>query len=589
MQSAAGKVLVALYSATENRRLRNDLERLSTEFSENDVRTILETVHTGAVIGRYAIESARRRDELPVKHFGYLLQELWAQADRTLGTVSVAASYLDASIVSIAAFSPSELDRQAAESKRGPRRDTLDRALAGPQTERLVRIGRRVAEVAGYRSHIYATRAQRPWTALDNLEATLREGFSFEPFLAAEAVNQSSRRVTELIADGPRIERGAEAMARSARANRPGPPADQDTEARPEWVWPPETEGPYLSHSLEPFQPPEAEEEGGRYLVRYGTDREPTTRSGSLDFLPSPDPANRLHYGTCVVNIPVGHRFGSVATSWWRRWMIGGGDDRLKLEAILPAQGEMEFVGQLDQALDDVEDSENTILIYIHGYNTTFRQAAIRTAQMGFDLKVDGATAFFSWPSAGRKLAYAKDAATIEASEARFVDFVSVLATRTQATKVHLIVHSMGNRLVARSIGVLEPILQRSGVSLGAIVLAAPDIDVRLFLGLAAAYPNIGAHTTMYVSRADKALALSAAIWRTPRAGFTPPITVAPGIDTVDVTDIDVSRLGHGYYAAAHPVLYDIREVLNGQYNPGARLRLREVVSGTNRYWRIAT
>lgn len=226
-------------------------------------------------------------------------------------------------------------------------------------------------------------------------------------------------------------------------------------------------------------------------------------------------------------------------------------------------------------------------MLFVHGYNTTFAQAAIRAAQMGFDLKIDGATAFFSWPSAGAGIAYPYDYATVEASEDNFVEFVRTIATQSQATKVHLIVHSMGNRLVARCIARIEQMLTPRKVSLGAVILAAPDIDVRLFRMLAVAYPKVSPSTTMYVSRADKALALSRALWKTGRAGFTPPITVENGIDTIEVTDIDVSRLGHGYYAAAHPVLYDMRDILNGRHDPALRLRLRAVTSGSRRYWRF--
>ena len=48
-------------------------------------------------------------------------------------------------------------------------------------------------------------------------------------------------------------------------------------------------------------------------------------------------------------------------------------------------------------------------LLYLHGYNTSFEEAAIRAAQIGFDLKVPGATAFFSWPYFARAEALLHD------------------------------------------------------------------------------------------------------------------------------------------------------------------------------------
>src|SRR5262245_31066233 len=91
-------------------------------------------------------------------------------------------------------------------------------------------------------------------------------------------------------------------------------------------------------------------------------------------------------------------------------------------------------------------------LVFLHGFNVTFEDAAIRAAQIGFDLKVLGATAFFSWPSRGRVTAYPADEATIEASEPAIADFLVDFAANCGAEKVHLIAHSMGNRGLLRAL-----------------------------------------------------------------------------------------------------------------------------------------
>jgi hypothetical protein len=63
-------------------------------------------------------------------------------------------------------------------------------------------------------------------------------------------------------------------------------------------------------------------------------------------------------------------------------------------------------------------------LFFLHGFNVTFTDAAIRAAQIGYDLKVSGATAFCSWPSRGSVAAYPVDEASIEASEQAITDFL---------------------------------------------------------------------------------------------------------------------------------------------------------------------
>ena len=62
-----------------------------------------------------------------------------------------------------------------------------------------------------------------------------------------------------------------------------------------------------------------------------------------------------------------------------------------------------------------------------------------------------------------------------------------------------------------------------------------------------------------------------------------------PDIDTIEVTNIDLTLLGHGYYAEAEAVLYDISELLKHDADPDKRLRIRPVPSpdARSRYWTI--
>jgi esterase/lipase superfamily enzyme len=92
----------------------------------------------------------------------------------------------------------------------------------------------------------------------------------------------------------------------------------------------------------------------------------------------------------------------------------------------------------------------------------------------------------------------------------------------------------------------------------GQIFLAAPDVDARYFKMVASVYPQVSDRTTLYVSARDKALGASKFLHDNTRAGHIPPITVVPGIDTVVGTDISLDFLGHGYFAEAFNVLYDM-------------------------------
>jgi esterase/lipase superfamily enzyme len=183
---------------------------------------------------------------------------------------------------------------------------------------------------------------------------------------------------------------------------------------------------------------------------------------------------------------------------------------------------------------------------------------------------------------------YPADIARVEASETQIADFLTAVATRSGARKMHVIAHSMGNRGFGRAVARITAQAAATGaVRFGQIILAAPDVDVDLFKQLAAVYPRISDRTTMYVSARDKALEMSRWLQDSDRAGFTPPVTVLQGIDTVEVTNIDVTLLGHGYYAEAEPVLYDMKELIDDGTPPERRVRIQARRQGAARYWAI--
>jgi esterase/lipase superfamily enzyme len=189
-------------------------------------------------------------------------------------------------------------------------------------------------------------------------------------------------------------------------------------------------------------------------------------------------------------------------------------------------------------------------------------------------------------------LAYTSDEDRIAASEDEIADFLMRIADDAGATRVHLLAHSMGSRGLARAAQRIAAGAASSaataGVRFGEIILAAPDVEVSLFRDLARHYQSIAQRTTMYVSAKDKALHVSGLLHGSVRAGFPPPITVVPGIDTIEVTDVAMTLLGHGYFAEAEPVLHDMHEVLRHSTPPDKRPRLRPVPeSGAPEYWRI--
>lgn len=326
------------------------------------------------------------------------------------------------------------------------------------------------------------------------------------------------------------------------------------------------------------------------YTVWYGTNRKPTNSSvPQSGFTNDRDSDGTVHYGFATVAIPKSHTFGSVGTPWWKRWAkMKFQDDHLKILSLHETENADEFFSHVRHELEELERSDRQIMLYLHGYCVSFDEAAVRAAQIGFDLKVGGITAFFSWPSSACFEGYFADADRIAASEPAITSFLIRLTQDTGAKTVHLIAHSMGNRGLARSIQRITGDASRTGIRFGQIILAAPDIEVSLFRDLAAIYPRISERTTMYVSAKDRALGLSKWLQDSDRAGFTPPITVVPEIDTIEVTNIDLTLLGHSYYAEAEAVLYDMSDLLAHNTPPGRRPRTRPASKGVDsKYWVI--
>ncbi len=309
------------------------------------------------------------------------------------------------------------------------------------------------------------------------------------------------------------------------------------------------------------------------YPLWFGTNRKPVdTENISKGFSREID--NKLHYGICKVAVPKSHKIGSTGSSWWEKLQtFTFKDDRLKLQSeSLEILAEALFWANINQELKEHEINERSALVFIHGYNVSFKDAAIRAAQIGFDLQVPGITAFYSWPSQGKLTGYITDGETIEASEKYIAEFLLNLAQKSEIEKIHIIAHSMGNRGLLRAMQqILAQVKTATDISFGQIFLAAPDVGVDLFKDLASAYHQLAERTTLYISSKDKALATSALINQHPRAGFFPPVTVVEGIDTVQVSKIDLTLLGHGYFADARVLLEDMRDLLVNNTSPEKR------------------
>jgi len=309
-----------------------------------------------------------------------------------------------------------------------------------------------------------------------------------------------------------------------------------------------------------------------RRLVRvwFATNRKPCEGGSPAEPFSADESADTLSYGHCSVFIPKSHRPGSTGSAWWRRWIRLEADDTLALRATVRLARERFWPLLADKLATWWKPGERNVFVLIHGFNVSFAQAAVRAAQIGYDLKLPGEMAFYSWPSKGGVMDYSADEATIGASVGQIATFLDELSQRSGAERIHLFVHSMGNRGFLAALERLAA-LRRPALRLGQVFFCAPDEDTRIFADKTQAFPCQAENRTLLVSPDDKAVALSRWKHQADRVGIVPPLRQYDGIETISVTGFGLLDLGHGYFAEAEQVILDMREAIADQKRAGAR------------------
>ncbi len=318
--------------------------------------------------------------------------------------------------------------------------------------------------------------------------------------------------------------------------------------------------------------------------VFYGTDRAPTgSREPSEFFGRDPGP---LSFGYCDVSIPAGHKKGELESP--KIWKFEFREDPKKhvvLMNVEPVDGPR-FISELQRTVwqsirrretpEGVEISGGEALVFVHGFNNTFEDAARRTAQIAYDLDFQGATIMYSWPSQGSPTlwAYKNDGKLAGWSQEHLVAFLAGIARESGARRIHLIAHSMGNRVVAETLRRLaEYFVSGKLPKLNQVILTAPDIDAQYFkTEIAPKITQTAERITIYSSSED--LALKASSWvnrlsrhRLGEAGKE--LTTFPQYQNIEVIDAssvqtDLFAFRHSYHADSPTVLKDIELVLQG-------------------------
>ncbi|MEO0465481.1 MAG: alpha/beta hydrolase [Pseudomonadota bacterium] len=226
---------------------------------------------------------------------------------------------------------------------------------------------------------------------------------------------------------------------------------------------------------------------------------------------------------------------------------------------------EADFIELIQLRLGGATQTEGHAIVYVHGFNVPFRNAAFRAAQLKYDTGFDGPVMFFSWPANQSAFAYLNDQTDADLSVdalARFLRLAHHTVTEQNPdAEVHIIAHSMGTRVTAQALSRIASFEDDN--LFGEVIFAAGDLDDSLFTEWIGSATHLMDGVTLYASNMDGAVAVSSVLRNLTapfgtqddpkrRIGFfdgdgapaTYPAIVDEARPEFRVDTIDISRIG---------------------------------------------
>ena len=237
---------------------------------------------------------------------------------------------------------------------------------------------------------------------------------------------------------------------------------------------------------------------------------------------------------------------------------VGLGDWRL--DQIEPVSGE---VGDLLAQAGGGGD----VLVYVHGFKQTFETAALDAARLSDGIKFRGRTMVFSWPSKAGLFDYAYDRDSAMWSRDDFERVLSSIVSAPGAGRVHIVAHSMGTMLTLES---LRQLYARYGDTatgrIGAVVFAAPDIDMDVFSSAIHRIGPLAGKITVIAATNDRALALSGQLaGGMTRVGAAEKAAIEQlGVRVIDASDTGWGIINHDLFLSNADVQRVIRRSIDG-------------------------
>jgi esterase/lipase superfamily enzyme len=286
-----------------------------------------------------------------------------------------------------------------------------------------------------------------------------------------------------------------------------------------------------------------------------------STRKGESGAAAQQASTEGTRYALTTLTFPPGHQPGAIEQPIWgaanpaKHVVVAG---RRELDAD-------EFHAELASHVSGRIGVNRDILVFVHGFNTTFADARWRAGQIAADSHFGGVPILFTWPTRGELLGYASDKDSATASRDALAELLQDVAKTPGVGHIHVLAHSMGCWVTMEALREIAIGGDHDlNGHLGEIMLAAPDIDMDVFgKQMARVQP---AKVTVFATANDRALSLSSFIADTrPRVGGINPSDPKDkaaleqvGAKVYDLSSFSDGFIDHAVYADAPDVIHSI-------------------------------
>jgi esterase/lipase superfamily enzyme len=249
-----------------------------------------------------------------------------------------------------------------------------------------------------------------------------------------------------------------------------------------------------------------------------------------------------------------------------RAKLVPPDDGRLSLASVGLADWRVDKIEPVsEEALLAQTGGGSDVLIYVHGFKQTFETATLDAAHLSDGIKFQGRTMVFSWPSKAGFFDYAYDRESAMWSRDEFERVLHSIVTTPSAGRIHIVAHSMGTMLTLESLRQLygqygETVVGR----IGAVVFAAPDIDMDVFSSAINRIGPLAGKVTVITATNDRALALSGRIaGGMTRVGAGEKAAIERlGVRVIDASDSGWGIINHDLFLSNSEVQGVIRRLI---------------------------